>query len=303
MTFKGVVKACCVLCITAILAIAVGGCEDLGAYNDTTEYYDCFGDIVLVDGVTGERDGYSVEDYFYNKESKENFLAGEDGVYKGVPHSYYEYMAIPVEGTIDVDTLALYIQADDNVTVYISVYVADEIPDEDETDTDVETAEAQSESSVASDTSTEGQSAPSKEESGSEPETDSDPDNTLVETEGTGSETEETEQENEAPEQTEEESTPSYSKVKIGEIVLQLNAGKWDSFVLDEFYVNGKAQKSIQINEGQYILLQIHNNSGLRNPDAENQASVGPQTENELQKAKITMTNLLVRALEIMNDD
>jgi len=224
-------------------------------------------------------------------------------VYKGVPHSYYEYMAIPVEGTIDVDTLALYIQADDKVTVYISGYVADEIPDGDETDTDVETAEAQSESSVASEAATEGQSAPPEEEKDSESEMGSDPDNTLVETEETESEPEESENESDAPEQTEEESNPPYSKVKIGEIVIQLNSGKWDSFVLDEFYVNGKAQKSIQINEGQYILLQIHNNSGLRNSDAENQASAEPQTENELQKAKITMTNLLVRALEIINDD
>ena len=73
--------------------------------------------------------------------------------------------------------------------------------------------------------------------------------------------------------------------------------------MLDEFDVNGKVQKSIQINEGQYILMHIRNNSGLRNPDAEDQASVEPQTENELQSVKITMTNLLVRTLEIVNDD
>ena len=303
MKSKSIINAFVVLCITAILAIAVGGCEDLGAYNDTTEYYDCFGNIIFVDGVTGDYSDYSVEDCFYNKESKENFLVGENGEYMGVPHDYYEYVAIPVESTIDMDTLALYIQADDKATVYICIYVADKIPDEDDTSTDTETTGAQSESPDISNTATEGQSAPLEEENGNESDMGGDPDNTIIETERTESASEEAEKENEAPEQTEEESKPSYSKVKIGEIVIQLNGGKWDSFMLDEFDVNGKAEKSIQINEGQYILMHIRNNSGLRNPDAEDQASVEPQTENELQSVKITMTNLLVRTLEIANDD
>lgn len=303
MRSKSIINAFVVLCITAILAIAVCGCEDLGAYDDTAEYYDCFGNIIFVDGVTGDYSDYSVEDCFYNKESKENFLAGENGEYMGVPHDYYEYVAIPVESTIDMDTLALYIQADDKATVYISIYVADEIPDEDDTSTDTETTDAQSESPDVSNTAAEGQSAPSEEGKGSEPDMGGDPDNTIIETERTESASEEAETESEAPEQTEEEVKPSYSKVKIGEIVIQLDGGKWDSFVLDEFDVNGKAQKSIQINEGQYILMHIRNNSGLRNPDAADQASVEPQVENELQSVKITMTNLLVRTLEIANDD
>ena len=303
MKSKSIVNAFVVLCITAILAIAVCGCEDLGAYEDTAEYYDCFGNIIFVDGVTGDYSDYSVEDCFYNKESKENFLAGENGEYMGVPHDYYEYVAIPVESTIDMDTLALYIQADDKATVYISIYVADKIPDEDDTSTDTETTGAQSESPDVSNTATGGQSAPLEEENGNESDMGGDPNNTIIETERTESASEEAEKENEAPEQTEEESKPSYSKVKIGEIVIQLNGGKWDSFMLDEFDVNGKAQKSIQINEGQYILMHIRNNSGLRTSDAADQASVEPQTENELQSVKITMTNLLVRTLEIANDD
>ena len=303
MRSKSIINAFVVLCITAILAIAVCGCEDLGAYDDTAEYYDCFGNIIFVDGVTGDYSDYSVEDCFYNKESKENFLVGENGEYMGVPHDYYEYVAIPVESTIDMDTLALYIQADDKATVYISIYVADEIPDEDDTSTDTETTDAQSESPDVSNTATEGQSAPPREEKGNEPDMGGDPDNTIIETERTESAPEEAEKENKAPEQTQEESKPSYSKVKIGEIVIQLNGGKWDSFMLDEFDVNGKTQKSIQINEGQYILMHIRNNSGLRNPDAADQASVEPQNENELQSVKITMTNLLVRTLEIANDD
>ena len=39
MTFKKIVSTCLALCITATLAVAVCGCDDLGAYEDTTEYY------------------------------------------------------------------------------------------------------------------------------------------------------------------------------------------------------------------------------------------------------------------------
>ena len=130
MTSKKNVKILSVLCIVAILAIAICGCEDLGAYEDTEEYYETFGDIVFIEGTSREVEEYSVEDYFYNKESREDFLEGADGVYKGVEHSDYVYMAIPLEGDIDMDSLAFYIQALEDVTVYINVYVVDAIPTE-----------------------------------------------------------------------------------------------------------------------------------------------------------------------------
>lgn len=40
MTSKRIIASVLALCITAILVIAVCGCEDLGTYEDTTEYYD-----------------------------------------------------------------------------------------------------------------------------------------------------------------------------------------------------------------------------------------------------------------------
>ena len=83
-------------------------------------------------------------------------------------------------------------------------------------------------------------------------------------------------------------------ETRIGEIIVHLESGKWDSFMLDVFSVNGTSQKSIQINEGQYILLQIRNNSGVRELNTENGL--------KLDRAEITMTNLLVRALKIENN-
>jgi hypothetical protein len=321
MTFKGIVKACSVLCITAILGIAVCGCEDLGAYNDVDEYYDSFGNIVLIDGATGDREEYSVEDYFYNKESKENFLAGEDGVYRGVPHNDYVYMAIPVESSIDADTLALYIQAKADVVLYIYVYLTDEIPDNIELISENENPDG--ESDTVADEQTDDQSEQTddqSEQTGDQSEqTDDQSEQTGDQSEQTGDQSEQTgdqseqtgdqseqtgdqsEQTSDEPEQTEKEYDDPDLQSKIGEIVIHLEGEKWDSFVLDEFIVNGETQKSIQINEGQYLLIQILNNSGMRIWDKEKQIYVHPQTGVELQQADITMTNLLIRALERNN--
>ena len=59
---------------------------------------------------------------------------------------------------------------------------------------------------------------------------------------------------------------------------------------------------SIEIQKGQYILLQIRNNSGVRIFDEEKQAFVDPQTGLELSRVQLTMTNLLIRALNVTTE-
>ena len=130
MTFKSIVKAFLAICITAILTVAVCGCDDLGDYENTEEYYSSFDDIVLINGVSGDDESYSVAQYFYNKESREDFLSGVDGAYQGVPHGEYVYMAIPFESTIDMDAIALYIRSESDVSVYINAFVTGSIPSE-----------------------------------------------------------------------------------------------------------------------------------------------------------------------------
>ncbi len=249
MTFKKSVSTCIAICLMATLVVAMSGCDDLGAYEDTEEYYSAFGDVVMIGGTTEDTEEYSVEKYFYNKESRENFLNGEDGAYKGVAYSDYVYVAIPFESTIDIDTFSLYVQSQNNVTVYINVFVTDYIPSNWKSMADNE-----------------------------------------INHEGTG----------------ESSPTPEYDdpdpETRVGEITVHLKNGKWSSFLLDSFRVNGMTQKSMQIKDGQYILLQIRNNSGVRVFDEAQQVLVDPQTGLELPKAEITMTNLLIRALEIKNE-
>ena len=252
MTFKSIVKASLALCIAAILVVAACGCEDLCAYENTEEYYSSFGDIVLIDGTAKNEKEYSVEKYFYNKESREDFLRGEDGAYKGVEHSDYVYLAIPFESNIDMDTLALFIQSKNDVTVYVSVFVSDKIP---------------SNWKAIADNRVNGDSS---------------------------------DNENQNTETVYDDPSP---ETRIGEVTVHLKNGKWNSFVLDTFKINGATQKSIQIKDGQYILLQIRNNSGVRVFDEDKQSFVDPNTGLELQKAEITVTNLLIRALDVENGD
>ena len=268
MTSNKVIKSLFVLCITAILWVALCGCEDLGAYEDTEEYYSSFGDVVLIGGTTRDEDEYSVSKYFYNEESREDFLAGEDGAYKGVEHSDYVYMAIPFQSTIDMDSLALFLMSHEDVTVYINFYVTDEIPSEWRSIQDNEVKDE-----------TDGTESDGSAEEGDTSESGSD---------------EETE------EKTYDDPDPA---TRVGEIAVSLKKEVWNSFVLDVFTVDGQRQNSIQIQDGQYLLLQIRNNSGVRIFDEEKQIYLDPQTGLELPKAEFTVTNLLIRALDRVKTD
>ena len=244
---------CITLCIMTILGVVLCGCDDLGAYDSTAEYYSSFGDVVLINGTTRESKSYSVDEYFYNEKSREDFLKGEDGVYTGVEHSDYVYMAIPFEKDIEMDTFALYLQSTENVTVYINAFVVDKIPTDWKgiADLDTDNEESNEESSEES--------------------------------------SEETEKVYDDPD----------PATRVGETSLALRAGQWNSFSLDTFKINGTIGKSIYIEEDQYLLLQIRNNSGVRVFDENKQIYVDPQTGLELKPAKITMTNLLIRALSV----
>jgi hypothetical protein len=253
MTFKKIVSTCIVICIMATLGVAMIGCDDLGAYEDTDEYYNSFGEIALISGTSEDKADYvpySVKESFYNEKSREDFIAEEDDAYKRVAYSDYVYMAIPFRSSINMDAIALYLQSQKEVTVYIDVFVTDYIP---------------TEWKAIADHLIPGE------------ETGKSPDETF------GEETEKVEKVYD---------DPTLDK-KVGEITVRLKSGKWGSFVLDNFYVNGTTQKSIEIKKDHYILLQIKNNSGVY---------VDPRTETDLRKAEITMTNLLIRALDIKNE-
>jgi len=272
MTFKKTVITCVALCIMAILWVALCGCDDLGVYEDTAEYYDAFGDVIMIDGESKKAEGYSVSKYFYNEESRDNFLVDDNGDYHGVEYGKYVYIAIPFEKDIDVDSLALYIQSLEDAEIYMKFYVVNKIP---------VNFRPIGDGAIVGDQTGDGSS---------------DGDQTEGDQTGDGSSDGESGGNTENENQKYDDPNASES---LGEIVIHLEKGKWNSFVLEQFKVNGEKRESIQINEDQYLLIQIMNNSGLRVFDTEKNAFVDPQSELELKEASITATNLLIRALDI----
>lgn len=264
MTFKHKIKACFAFCIMAILAIAMCGCDDLGAYESPEEYYASFGEVVFLGGSAKDGVEYPVKDYFYNEETREDFLTGDDGKYHGVPHSDYVYVAIPVQTDLKMDSIAMYLQSKSDVALYINFYITDKLPKNWKTIDDAVGGGAVSPVSAEAYEYklNEATAMPLADED--EAETFDDP----------------------KPE------------TRIGEINVYLKEGKWNSFTLDNFRVNGLFEKTIQLKKNQYILLQIRNNSGVRDFDAETGLWVDPQSGLPLDKAEITMTNLLLRAVE-----
>ena len=230
-----------VLCILAIPAIALCGCDDLGEYVDVDEYYASFGEVVLIDGITEISTNHLIKDDFYNEESREHFLVDDNGIYQGADHANYVYMAIPLNKDLNVDSIALFLQSMEDVTLYINVYVTSSIPENWKSLAD-----------------------------------------SAAEQEGT---------DGESGEKTEVEYDDPTPDLRIGEIMVRLKAGKWSSFVLDSFTSGGASKNSLQINDDQIILLQFRNNSGVRD--------TVDQTLTELRPAQITMTNLLIRALDV----
>ena len=125
--------------VAAIMAVTLVGCFDLGDFSDDATYYATFGDVRLVyqNPNATEKDietkDYSIEDYFYNKNTGENFVYGnpkdeelDEG--KDIPQLPYVYMAIPVEQDLNVDSMALYFNALQTCSLEIFFYVVDELP-------------------------------------------------------------------------------------------------------------------------------------------------------------------------------
>ena len=275
------------ICITAVLVIALCGCDDLGEYEDVEEYYKSFGEIALIDGTSGETETYSMKEKFYNEESRENFLVDENGRYNGVEHSDYAYIAIPFKTTLDMDSLALYIQSTGNAAVYIDAYVIGEDQWEKIVDSEKEKAEAEENETPD----------PAPEEGNTEDSAEPDP----VTNEGDLSDTQTPDSDTDQGEA--EEPVYPLPETRICSVAVHLSSGNWGSFVMDVFTVNGETQRSIQIDEGQYLLLRIRNNSDVGVLDETQQIYIDPETGLELQRADITVTNLLIRSLKMKDEN
>lgn len=113
--------------VIATLALALsttflGGCFDLGDFEDEEDYYDSFGNVGLI-SQDGAQTDYSLEDYFYNKESVNDF-AGDI-----VSADEYIYFVLPMKKDVRLDSVALYVYAEKEERISYSFFIVQEVPD------------------------------------------------------------------------------------------------------------------------------------------------------------------------------
>jgi hypothetical protein len=146
MRIKIFAKKLIAISVAAISAVTLASCFDLGDFSDESAYYAAFGEVGLVYQDPSaiekdiEREDYSIQDYFYNKNTGENFTYGDpkdsevdEG--KDIPQLPYLYMVIPVQRDLRMESFALYVNAkkpegaESLSSLDIYFYVVDTLPD------------------------------------------------------------------------------------------------------------------------------------------------------------------------------
>jgi hypothetical protein len=138
MRIKIFLKKLAAIGAAAILSAAPAGCFDLGDFNEDSDYYAAFGEISLVHSIDkkeAECKKYSIEDYFYNKNTGEDFSYGnpkddEPDEEKDIPQLPYVYMAIPVLQDLSIDSLALYFNTVKSCRLEVVFYVVGDLPND-----------------------------------------------------------------------------------------------------------------------------------------------------------------------------
>ena len=141
MRIKIFLKKLIAISVAVLWAATLVGCFDLGDFSDESAYYTSFGDVRMVyqNPKSLEKDmeyeDYSIKDYFYNKNTGENFTYGdpkdeESDEGKDFPQLEYVYMAIPIEKNMSIESLSLYLKATKSCELEVFFYLVDEMPDD-----------------------------------------------------------------------------------------------------------------------------------------------------------------------------
>lgn len=262
MDIKNLFKKLFVLGVIISCVVTLSGCMDLGDFENEQDYYNSFGDVILVyeDTTTIDKNvctkQYSVRDYFYNKNTSDNFSYGdplddESDANKDIPKLQYIYLALPIKKDFEIDSFALFMNTNEDVYVDINLYLVDTLPN----------------NGTFSNIKVKG---------------DMDY-NYMVDEDGEfvldeyGNKT------------FDYDSPILYDDPSVENLVSSQSfycaKDEWESFTIDNWETKEGREGSLLVCAGQYLLIKIDNNSG-DNPQVENLVS-------------FKMTNMLVRAFNI----
>lgn len=272
MRIKIFLKKLISISVAALMAVALFGCFDLGDFQDETSYYASFGEVRLVyqNPQAVEKDiqysDYDVKDYFYNKNTGEDFTYGDpkddqpdDG--KDIPQLPYTYMAIPLEREMEIQSLVLYLNATSSTSMQILCYLVDDLPN-DGSFTQIKCfgdPEYQQKLDGEGNPMFDGEGNPIYQE--------------KVDGEGNP-----IYDENGNPVYQEIVYTDPDEQFLVADITTYLREGEWTSFIIDR-WISGI---NLQVKNSQYLLLRFVNNGALNN--------------GEKPSVAFRATNLLVRA-------
>ncbi len=243
------------LATAAVFASSGCGFYDLGEFEDEEDYYSSFGNVGLI-AQNGTQNDYSLKKYFYNEHSVNDF-SGDI-----VEADEYVYFVLPVEKTMELDSVALYVYAEERATVRYSVFLTDTVP-----------------------TNLRNYDAPlyvQEEDEEGNPKFDEE-----------GNPVYEQEEDADGNPKFDEEGNPVYEKIPYDDPAAETaaatgsftaKANQWDSFTVEKWKSDaGKTADTVEAEAGTYVLIRFENNSGY-GKDA------------ELQRIPFRATNLLVRA-------
>lgn len=232
------------LAVLVALTFALSGCFDLGDFEDEEDYYACFGDVGLI-AQDEKKNDYSLKDYFFNKESVNDFGGNI------VLPSAYIYLVLPLNKDMEIDSFSLYLCAESEAKIRYSLFLCDSVPSNicryDEFLYQIEEDE---EGNPRYD----GQGNPVFVQ-------EKDGDGNLVYNED-GS-----------PKYVEivYDDPPASEAVSSGEV--DVKEGGWCSFTASQWTTAGGSAKTLSVVSGEYMLVRFENNSGLGKKDGEEKVS------------------------------
>lgn len=268
--------------VAVLWAVTLAGCFDLGGFTDEEDYYNTFGDVGLFYQKDIGKEEYSIKDYFYNKATGEDFSYGdpkddEPDEGKDIPQVPYVYMVIPAVKDLTVESVALYFNAMKTCSLEVHFYVVDSLPDF----AHVRLWD-------------EPEYQPKKDDGGNiqykqQVDENGEP---MVDANGNPIYVQQKDENNEP--MFDAEGNPIYEPILekinysdpddsliVAKTTVHVKNNEWVSLLTENW--NGKS--SVQINDGQYLLLRFINNSGAY-------AGEDPLVE-------FRVTNLLIRAFPV----
>ncbi|MGN1060296.1 MAG: hypothetical protein ACI4QN_01040 [Candidatus Coproplasma sp.] len=106
--------------LLALSSLFLGGCFDLGDFENEEQYYLSFGLVSLI-GKDKVQKSYSLSEYFYNESTVNDFECN-------IASDEYIYFAVPFSRDMQVDSFTLFINCETTCSFNYSAFIVTSLP-------------------------------------------------------------------------------------------------------------------------------------------------------------------------------